>query len=85
MLFRSGIHNGPLVAGVVGVKRMAYDIWGDTVNVAARIQQEAEPGRINLSKNFLDLVGNKIEVEARGKKPIKHHGEIEMFFLQKIK
>jgi len=82
---RIGIHSGPLVAGVVGVKRMAYDIWGDTVNIAARIQQGSEPGRINLSKSFRDLVGDKIEAEARGKKPIKHHGEIEMFFLQKLK
>jgi class 3 adenylate cyclase len=82
---RIGIHSGPLVAGVVGVKRMAYDIWGDTVNIAARIQQGSEPGRINLSKPFRDLVGDKIEAEARGKKPIKHHGEIEMFFFQKLK
>jgi len=82
---RIGIHSGPLVAGVVGVKRMAYDIWGDTVNIAARIQQGSEPGRINLSKSFRDLVGDKIEAEARGKKPIKHHGEIEMFFFQKLK
>ncbi|NBQ65428.1 MAG: GAF domain-containing protein [Verrucomicrobia bacterium] len=82
---RIGIHCGPLVAGVVGVKRMAFDIWGDMVNVAARIQQGSEPGRINLSKNFRDLMGDRIETEARGKKPIKHHGEIEMFFLQKIK
>ena len=82
---RIGIHSGPPVAGVVGVKRMAYDIWGDTVNIAARIQQGSEPGRINLSKSFRDLVGDKIEAEARGKKPIKHHGEIEMFFFQKLK
>ena len=82
---RIGIHCGPLVAGVVGVKRMAYDIWGDTVNVAARIQQGSEPGRINLSKDFRDLVGDRIEAESRGKKPIKHHGEIEMFFFQKLK
>ena len=82
---RIGIHCGPVVAGVVGVKRMAYDIWGDTVNVAARIQQGSEPGRINLSKNFRDLLGDRIDTESRGKKPIKHHGEIEMFFFQKVK
>ena len=82
---RIGIHCGPLVAGVVGVKRMAYDIWGDTVNVAARIQQGSEPGRINLSKSFRDLMGHRVEAEARGKKPIKHHGEIEMFYFQKLK
>jgi class 3 adenylate cyclase len=82
---RIGVHCGPLVAGVVGVKRMAYDIWGDTVNISARIQQGSEPGRINLSKDFRDLMGDLIEVEARGKKPIKNQGEIEMFFLQKVK
>jgi len=82
---RIGIHCGPLVAGVVGVKRMAYDIWGDMVNVAARIQQGSEPGRINLSKDFRDLMGDRVEVEARGKMPIKNHGEIEMFFLRKVK
>jgi class 3 adenylate cyclase len=82
---RIGVHSGPLVAGVVGVKRMAYDIWGDTVNVAARIQQESVPGKINLSKDFRDLMGERVEVEARGKLPIKHHGEVEMFFLEKLK
>ena len=82
---RIGVHCGPLVAGVVGVKRMAYDIWGDTVNVAARIQQGSEPGRINLSKDFRDLMGDRMEVEARGKIPIKNHGDVEMFFLEKVK
>jgi adenylate cyclase len=82
---RIGVHCGPLVAGVVGVKRMAYDIWGDTVNVAARLQQGSEPGRINLSKDFRDLMGDRIEAESRGKMPMKHHGEMEMFFLQKVK
>jgi adenylate cyclase len=82
---RIGIHCGPLVAGVVGVKRMAYDIWGDTVNVAARIQQGSAPGRINLSGSFRELLGDRIEVEARGKQPIKHHGEMEMFYLQRLK
>ena len=82
---RIGVHCGPLVAGVVGVKRMAYDIWGDTVNVAARLQQGSEPGRINLSKDFRDLMGDRIDVEPRGKLPMKNHGEMEMFFLQKVK
>lgn len=82
---RIGVHCGPLVAGVVGVKRMAYDIWGDTVNVAARLQQGSEPGRINLSKDFRDLMGDRIDAEPRGKLPMKNHGEMEMFFLQKVK
>ena len=82
---RIGVHCGPLVAGVIGEIKPFYDIWGDTVNIAARIQQGSEPGRINLSKNFRDLLGDRIEAEARGKQPIKHHGEIEMFFFQKLK
>ena len=82
---RIGIHSGPLVAGVVGVKRMAYDIWGDTVNVAARIQQGSEPGKINLSKRFCEFMGDRIEVEARGVHPMKGWGEMEMFFFQKVK
>ena len=82
---RIGIHSGPLVAGVVGVKRMAYDIWGDTVNIAARIQQGSEPGKINLSKRFCEFMGDRIEVEARGVHPMKGWGEMEMFFFQKLK
>ena len=55
--FRIGIHSGPLVAGVVGIRKFAYDIWGDTVNTASRMQQYSEPGRINISESTFQLVG----------------------------
>ncbi len=82
---RIGIHCGPVVSGVVGVKRMAYDIWGDTVNTAARIEQTSEPDRINLSKDFRELLGDRIEAIPRGLLPIKNRGEIEMFFFESLR
>jgi len=78
---RVGLHTGPIVAGVVGVRRMAYDIWGDTVNIAARMEQAGEPGRINISSEFRALLGDAIVVEARGACPVKSCGNREMFFL----
>lgn len=77
---RIGIHCGPVVSGVVGIKRMAYDMWGDTVNAAARMEQTSEPGRINLSKNVCDLLAGRISTTPRGAVPIKNCGEMEMFF-----
>jgi class 3 adenylate cyclase len=81
---RIGIHCGPVVSGVVGVKRMAYDMWGDTVNVAARMEQSSDPGRINLSKDFRELLGDQILVTPRGSLPIKNCGEREMFFFEQF-
>jgi adenylate cyclase len=79
---RIGIHTGPLVAGVVGKTKFAYDIWGDTVNTAARMEQNSEPGKINVSKATYDLVKDKFTFESRGKIEAKNKGEIEMFFLK---
>lgn len=78
---RIGIHTGPLVAGVVGKTKFAYDIWGDTVNTAARMEQNSEPGKINVSKVTFDLVKDEFKFESRGKIKAKNKGEIEMFFL----
>lgn len=78
---RIGINTGPLVAGVVGKTKFAYDIWGDTVNTAARMEQNSEPGKINVSKATYDLVKDKFKFEPRGKIEAKNKGEIEMFFL----
>ena len=79
---RIGIHCGPLVSGVVGIKRMAYDMWGDSVNVAARMEQGSEPGHINISKEFREMIGEKIDATPRGSLPIKNCGEMEMFFFE---
>jgi class 3 adenylate cyclase/Tfp pilus assembly protein PilF len=78
---RIGIHTGPVVAGIVGVKKYAYDIWGDTVNIAARMEQNSDAGRINISGSTYELVKDKFNCEYRGKIPAKNKGEIDMYFV----
>lgn len=80
---RIGIHTGPLVAGVVGSKKFAYDIWGDTVNVASRIESNGEAGKVNISQSTFELVENEFSFTSRGVIPIKNIGEIQMFFVDK--
>ena len=82
---RIGIHSGPVTAGVLGTDKFAYDIWGDTVNTASRMESSGEPGRINISLQTYELVKDLFEVERRGKVQAKGKGELEMFFLARIK
>ncbi len=82
---RIGINSGELTAGVVGKRKFAFDIWGDTVNTASRLQDAGEPGRINISNRTAELVSSFFELTYRGKKPIKHKGEVDMFFVDGIK
>lgn len=79
---RIGIHSGPVVAGIVGVKKYAYDIWGDTVNIAARLEQNSLPGKINISSRTYALVKDKFTCTYRGKIEAKNKGEIDMYFLE---
>ena len=79
---RIGIHTGPLVAGVVGNKKFAYDIWGDTVNTAARMEQSGAANRINISQSTYELVKDKYQCSFRGKQPAKNKGLIEMYFVE---
>jgi len=79
---RIGIHTGPVVAGVVGSKKFAFDIWGDTVNIAARVEQAGEGGKINVSGPVYEAVKSQFEFKHRGKIPVKNKGEIEMYFLE---
>ncbi len=81
-LLRIGIHTGPVVAGIVGVKKYAYDIWGDTVNLAARMEQNSESGKINISGSTYELVKEKYSCVHRGKIQAKNKGEIEMYFVE---
>jgi class 3 adenylate cyclase len=78
---RIGIHSGAVVAGIVGVKKYAYDIWGDTVNTAARMEQNSIESRINISGTTATLISDTIALEYRGKLPVKNKGEIDMYFV----
>jgi class 3 adenylate cyclase len=70
-----------VVAGVVGTKKFAYDIWGDTVNIASRMESNSEAGKINLSHHTYQIVKNDFECEFRGKIPVKNRGEMNMYFV----
>jgi class 3 adenylate cyclase/predicted metal-dependent HD superfamily phosphohydrolase len=82
---RVGIHTGPVVAGIVGSKKFAYDIWGDTVNTASRMESSGEPGKINISGETYSYVNSFYDCTFRGKIPAKNKGEIEMYFVDRIK
>jgi class 3 adenylate cyclase len=79
---RIGIHTGPVVSGVVGSKKFSYDIWGDTVNTAARLESCGEKGRVNISQDTHAKVKDHFKCTSRGVIEAKHKGEIEMYFVE---
>ncbi len=79
---RLGIHTGPVVAGIVGVRKYAYDIWGDTVNIAARMEQTCDAGKINISGSTYRLVKDNFKCIYRGMIEAKNKGEVEMYFVE---
>ena len=79
---RIGINSGPVVAGIVGVKKFAFDIWGDTVNIASRMESSGETGKVNISKTTYELVKNEFNCTHRGKIYAKNKGEIDMYFVE---
>ena len=81
---RLGIHSGPLVAGVIGEKKFAYDVWGDTVNTASRLESTGVAGRVNVSKSTYELLRDFFECEYRGRLAAKHKGAVDMYSVNGI-
>ncbi len=79
---RIGIHVGPLVAGVVGKKKYAYDIWGNTVNIASRMETNVAPGHIAISSSAYHLVKDRFDCSYQGKINAKNVGDIDMYYLE---
>ncbi len=79
---RIGIHTGPVVAGVVGKTKYAYDIWGSTVNIASRMESNGVPGKINISASTFELIKNDYSCAYRGKISAKNIGEVDMYFIE---
>jgi len=84
-VLRIGLHSGPVVAGVVGKSKFAYDIWGDTVNTASRMESSGAPGEVNVSGTTYELVKEYFICEHRGQVDAKNKGKIDMYFVRRIK
>jgi class 3 adenylate cyclase len=82
---RIGIHTGSVIAGVVGHKKVSYDIWGDTVNTASRMESSGMPGKVNISGITYGMVKDYFICEFRGKLPVKYKGKIDMYFVKGLR
>jgi class 3 adenylate cyclase len=80
---RAGVHTGPVVAGIVGVKKFQYDLWGDTVNIASRMETNSAPGRVNISETTYQIVKDEpsLHFTPRGLIEVKGKGELQMYFV----
>lgn len=81
---RIGVNSGALIAGIVGVKKFAYDIWGDTVNTAVRMEQNSQKGKVNISESTYQMIKDRVQCEYRGKIEVKGKGELDMYFAQEL-
>jgi class 3 adenylate cyclase len=81
---RIGIHTGPVVAGVVGKNKFAYGIWGDAVNLASRLEEQGEPGRINISGATYEVIKHRYRCSYRGKREVHNKGLVDMYFVESL-
>ena len=83
---RLGIHTGPVAAGIVGVTKFQYDIWGDAVNIASRMEKSGEVGKVNISRSTYELIKDDIAFKfySRGKVKARGKGEVEMWFVESV-
>jgi len=81
LAFRMGINSGPVIAGVIGHNKFAYDVWGDTVNTASRMESQGKPGRIQITKATYELIRDEFQCELQGPIEVKGKGEMETWFL----
>ena len=84
-MFRIGIHTGPCISGVIGYKKYTFDIWGDSVNVASRMEAAGEPGRINISETTYEEVKQLFDCTYRGTQEVEKIGPVNMYFLNRIR
>ena len=81
-MIRIGVHSGPAVAGVIGTRKFVYDVWGDTVNVASRLESSAEPNRIQVSEPVAETLRGSFDLEPQGTVDLKGKGETKAYLLR---
>ena len=79
---RIGVNSGPAVAGIIGTARFSYDLWGETVNLASRLESSGEPGRIQVSSEVVKKAGDRYHFSPAGRVDLKGIGQVETFWLE---